>query len=96
VPDSDKNKGLLTMTNWCRQEGSASPLGATWIAEDAFNFALYSMYASEVKLLLIRERMSQIQVQPPDQQIGAGLALPAEGCWGRRRPILCLQDLRAK
>ncbi len=41
------------MTNWFSHEGSASPLGATWIAdEDAFNFALYSKYASEVRLLL--------------------------------------------
>jgi len=40
------------MTNWYSQEGSASPLGVTWITdEDAFNFALYSKYASEVKLL---------------------------------------------
>ena len=41
------------MTNWFSREGSASPLGVTWIAdEEAFNFALYSKYASEVKLLL--------------------------------------------
>jgi isoamylase len=45
--------GICTMTNWDSQEGSAAPLGATWIAnEEAFNFALYSKYASEVKLLL--------------------------------------------
>jgi isoamylase len=41
------------MTNWFSREGSASPLGVTWIAdEDAFNFALYSKYASEVRLLV--------------------------------------------
>src|SRR5678815_3291762 len=45
--------GIPTMTNWDSQEGSAAPLGATWIAnEEAFNFALYSKYASEVNLLL--------------------------------------------
>ena len=39
--------------SWLSQEGSASPLGATWIAdEEAFNFALYSKYASEVRVLL--------------------------------------------
>jgi glycogen operon protein len=39
--------------NWYSQEGTASPLGVTWIAEDeAFNFALYSKHASEVTLLL--------------------------------------------
>jgi isoamylase len=35
------------MMSWQSQEGSASPLGVTWIAnEEAFNFALYSKYAS--------------------------------------------------
>jgi glycogen operon protein len=39
--------------NWYSQEGTASPLGVTWIAEDeAFNFALYSKHATEVTLLL--------------------------------------------
>ena len=37
---------------WNSYEGSPSPLGATWIAEEeAFNFALYSKHASEVTLL---------------------------------------------
>jgi isoamylase len=41
------------MTNWYAQEGSASRLGVTWIPdEEAFNFALYSKYASKVELLL--------------------------------------------
>ena len=41
------------MTTGYSREGSATPLGATWIpGEEAFNFALYSKYASEVKLLL--------------------------------------------
>lgn len=39
--------------NWYREEGSASPLGVTWIPEErAFNFAIYSKYASQVTLLL--------------------------------------------
>ena len=46
-------EGSLRWRSWYSQEGSASPLGVTWIPdEDAFNFALYSKYASEVKLLL--------------------------------------------
>ncbi len=47
-------------TNWYCQEGTASPLGVTWIAEDkAFNFALYSKHASEVTLLLYaREKIA--------------------------------------
>ncbi|HEV2275204.1 MAG TPA: isoamylase [Acidobacteriaceae bacterium] len=40
-------------TNWYSQEGTATPLGVTWIEEEqAFNFALYSKHASEVTLLL--------------------------------------------
>lgn len=39
--------------NWFGREGSALPLGATWIGdEEAFNFALYSKYGSEVRVLL--------------------------------------------
>ena len=42
-------------TNWYSQEGTSSPLGVTWVAEDnAFNFALYSKHASEVTLLLYK------------------------------------------
>jgi isoamylase len=38
--------------NWFSHEGAASPLGVTWIAEEAaFNFAIYSKHASEVTLL---------------------------------------------
>jgi glycogen operon protein len=42
--------------SWSAEEGSAFPLGATWIpAEAAYNFALYSKYATRVTLLLFRE-----------------------------------------
>jgi isoamylase len=38
---------------WETREGSANPLGAAWIAEEqAYNFAIYSKYASSVTLLL--------------------------------------------
>ena len=38
---------------WATREGSPTPLGATWIAaEQAYNFALYSKYATRVTLLL--------------------------------------------
>ena len=41
------------MKHWYAIEGSASPLGVTWIdAEQAFNFALYSRHATAVTLLL--------------------------------------------
>lgn len=39
--------------SWVAVEGSAYPLGATWIApEQAYNFALYSKHATSVALLL--------------------------------------------
>jgi glycogen operon protein len=38
--------------NWYSEEGSASQLGVTWAPEEeAFNFAIYSKYASQVELL---------------------------------------------
>jgi glycogen operon protein len=44
------------MDNWTAKEGSPSPLGVAWIpAEEAYNFALYSKNATEVKLLLYTE-----------------------------------------
>lgn len=42
--------------SWFSIEGSAYPLGATWLpAEQAYNFALYSKHATRVTLLLFRE-----------------------------------------
>jgi glycogen operon protein len=41
---------------WHSREGSAYPLGVTWLAEEeAFNFALYSKHATAVTLLLYGE-----------------------------------------
>ena len=41
------------MEEWYSTEGSPAPLGVTWIEnEEAFNFALYSKYATDVTLLL--------------------------------------------
>ena len=41
------------MDEWYSTEGSPGPLGVTWIEnEEAFNFALYSKYATDVTLLL--------------------------------------------
>jgi isoamylase len=46
----------LVFDDWDRAEGSPAPLGATWVeAHRAFNFALYSKYATGVTLLLYRE-----------------------------------------
>ncbi|MGE5294425.1 MAG: glycogen debranching protein [Solirubrobacterales bacterium] len=47
---------LRTIESWERDEGSAGPLGATWLEpEQAWNFALYSRYATGVTLLLYGE-----------------------------------------
>ncbi len=44
------------MRDWYAQEGSPSPLGVTWIADEAaYNFALYSKHAKAVTLLLYSE-----------------------------------------
>jgi glycogen operon protein len=44
------------MHDWFALEGSPSPLGVTWVEDDAaYNFALYSKYASAVTLLLYSE-----------------------------------------
>ncbi|MDB4542983.1 isoamylase [bacterium] len=45
--------------SWFAIEGSAFPLGATWIPDQqAYNFALYSKHATAVSLLLFREEDS--------------------------------------
>jgi glycogen operon protein len=42
--------------NWYAQEGTPSPLGVTWIErEAAYNFALYSEFATQVTLFLYSE-----------------------------------------
>ena len=46
---------LRSIENWERRYGSPSPLGPTWVAsESAWNFALYSRYATSVTLLMYR------------------------------------------
>ena len=45
--------------SWFSTEGSAYPLGATWVPdEQAYNFALYTKHATKVALLLFREEDS--------------------------------------
>jgi isoamylase len=45
------------MDRWASTEGSAFPLGASWIAEEqVWNFALYSKHATGVTLLLFADR----------------------------------------
>ena len=44
------------MHDWFAHEGSPSPLGVTWIEnEAAYNFALYSKHATAVTVLLYSE-----------------------------------------
>jgi glycogen operon protein len=49
-------RGLLrSIEEWEMREGAPSPLGVTWIEEhQAYNFALYSRYATGVTLMLYR------------------------------------------
>src|SRR5271156_3719046 len=44
------------MATWLETEGSAQPLGATWLEkEKSYNFSLYSRHATGVTLLLYTE-----------------------------------------
>lgn len=46
----------ITLDAWSRVEGSALPLGATWLAsEQAYNFSIYSKNASSVSLLFYQD-----------------------------------------
>lgn len=66
---------LRSVEPWERQEGSSSPLGATWIeAEQAWNFALYSRHATGATLLLYgddpRRPVRQIELHPVQNKSG--------------------------
>ncbi|HTW28284.1 MAG TPA: isoamylase [Acetobacteraceae bacterium] len=55
--------------NWAAREGTAMPVGVTYIAgEDAYNFALYSKHATAVTLLLYRagDAVTPVGVHPLD------------------------------
>lgn len=48
---------LKTVESWEMTDGVSSPLGVTWVEEyQAYNFALYSRYATGVTLLLYTEQ----------------------------------------
>ena len=50
------NQHPIPLDAWSRIEGSALPLGATWLpSEQAYNFSIYSKSAMSVSLLLYRE-----------------------------------------
>ena len=49
------------MIRWAALEGSASPLGVSWLEEEqAYNFALYSKHATGVFLLLYAQSASVV------------------------------------
>ena len=54
-------------SDWFTVEGTAFPLGATWVAhEQAYNFAIFSKHATSATLLLFRaDDVSQPVVQMP-------------------------------
>lgn len=50
------NQRPIPLDAWTRIEGSALPLGATWLpSEQAYNFSIYSKSATAVSLLLYQE-----------------------------------------
>ena len=84
------------MDEWYSTEGSPSPLGVTWIEkEEAFNFALYSKYATDVTLLLYSSNeyfqpLHEYRLNPLTNKSGHGLALPIESRSNLRGAILRL------
>ncbi len=67
---------LRTVEWWEREEGCVGPLGATWLpTEQAWNFALYSRYATGVTLLLYSakdfvEPVWQLRLNPLQNKTG--------------------------
>lgn len=57
APAAGDHTGLpASPDRWLERDGAPSPLGVTWAAAyGAFNFALYSRYATEVELLCYRQ-----------------------------------------
>lgn len=54
--ESDCGMKKQTPDGWFVKEGTAFPLGATWLPEQkSYNFAIYSKHATQVRLLLYRE-----------------------------------------
>ena len=50
------NRPSISLDAWSRMEGSALPLGTTWVAsEQGYNFPIYSKNATSVSLLLYQE-----------------------------------------
>ena len=78
--------------SWFRVEGSAFPLGATWLAsEQAYNFAIYSQHASTVTLLLYDDR----DFSRPVQQVVFDPSINKSGqIWHCRVPKEALHGAR--
>jgi glycogen operon protein len=53
IPAPERQDAITGRRSWYSREGTAYPLGATWIhKEQAYNFALYSKHATAVTLLV--------------------------------------------
>lgn len=80
------------MQDWYAREGSPSPLGVTWIkGEAAYNFALYSKYATAVTLLLY----SEIDLSIPTYEYGLDpLANKSGRIWHCRLHKSAIPDAR--
>jgi len=55
--NSKETKAVIGLDAWSRVEGSVLPFGATWIESvQAYNFSIYSEFATSVSLLLYGEK----------------------------------------
>lgn len=79
-----------TPVSWFSTEGTALPLGATWLPEEqAYNFALYSKHATKVTLLLFREE----DVKSPVMEFRFDHGVNKSGrIWHCRLPRKTMQD----
>jgi len=80
------------MQNWFAREGSPSPLGVTWIEDEAaYNFALYSKHATAVSLLLY----SEIDIASPTYEYRLDPLANKSGCvWHCRLRKGAIPDAR--
>lgn len=79
-------------SQWSAVEGLPFPLGVNWLPlEQAYNFAVYSMHARSVELLLFRED----DLEHPAVVISFDPLRNKSGCvWHRRIPVSATNDAR--
>lgn len=77
---------------WSAEEGQPFPLGVNWLPqEQAYNFAVYSMHAQNVELLLFRE---DDLVRPASVFSFDPLRNKSGGVWHCRIPVSATNDAK--